>query len=150
MQVLAPSLQWFCHEWKKGLKQLIINISTGPQRTRQQITLEIAAENLNDITRFKEELKDFEVDQCHTETIEVHQQLDDRQFRKIQEVQRLHNVRIDCNPAIGFIRISGLAKNVSNALAEIHRIIRVWETDKHHIDTVVREVLYFSHQFTNI
>ena len=97
--------------------------------------------------KFKEEIKSFEADQCHTETIEVQRQLDDRQFRKIQEVQDLHNVRIDCNPAIGFIRISGLAKNVSNALAEIHRIIRVWETDKHHIDTVVREGFIF---FTSI
>lgn len=91
----------------------------------------------------KDELKEIEAEQCHTETIEVQQQLDDRQFREIDEVQDLHNVRIDCNPRIGFIRISGLAKNVSNAVGEIHRIILAWETDKHHTDTVVREVLIF-------
>ena len=121
-------------------------IVIGPQRRRQQITLEIAAESLNDIMKCKEELKNFEADQCCTETIEVQRQLDDRQFRKIQEVQDLHNVRIDCNPAIGFIRISGLAKNVSNAVGEI--LVR--ETDKHHMDTVIREVLYFLHQYANI
>ena len=93
--------------------------------------------------KFKKELKNFEDDQCHTEIIEVQRQLDDRQFRKIQEVQDLHNVRIDCNPRIGW-------KNVSNAVGEIQRIILAWETDKHYIDTVGREVLYFLHQFTNI
>ena len=93
--------------------------------------------------KIKQELKEIEAEQCHTETIEVQQELNDRQFREIVEVQDLHDVRIDCKPDIGFIRISGLAKNVALAGGEIHRIILAWETDKHHTDTVIREVLYF-------
>ena len=93
--------------------------------------------------KIKQELKEIEAEQCHTETIGVQQELNDRQFREIDEVQDLHNVRIDCKPDIGFIRISGLAKNVVLAVGEIHRIILAWETDKHHTDTVIREVLYF-------
>ncbi|CAB4038672.1 tripartite motif-containing 45-like, partial [Paramuricea clavata] len=75
----------------------------------------------------------------HSETIKVNQKLDDRQFAEILEVQNLHNVCIECEPVIGFIRISGLAKNVSNAVGEIHRIIYAWEQEKQHTDATVRE-----------
>ena len=126
---------------KSVLDSLYINISIGSQRPRQQVILEIAAES--DMMKIKQELKEIEAEQYHTETIEVQQELNDRQFREIVEVQDHHNVRIDCKPDIGFIRISGLAKNVVPAGGEIHRIILAWETDKHHTDTVTREVLYF-------
>ena len=84
---------------------------TGTGRTKQTF-LRIAAESAT-----------------HSETIEVNQKLDDKQFAEILEVQDLHNVCIECEPVIGFIRIRGLAKNVSNAVGEIHRIIYAyaWE-----------------------
>ena len=115
---------------------------TGTRRTRQQITLEIAAQSSSDITKIKEELRQVEAEQSHSEIIEVQQKLDDRQLAEILEVQDGHGVRIECEPAIGFIRISGLAKNVSNALGEIHRIIHAWESERRHMDATVREVFF--------
>jgi hypothetical protein len=110
----------------------------GTRRTRQQITLEIAAESSNNVKMIKEELK--QVEQSHLKTIKLWQKFDERQLAEILEVQDLHCVRIECEPVIGFIRISGLAKNVPNALREIHRIIHDWESEKHHMDATVREV----------
>jgi hypothetical protein len=95
---------------------------------------------LNDIAKIKEELSQVEAEQSHSEIIEVKQKLDERQHAEILEVQDLHNVRIECEPAIGFIRIGGLAKNVSYAVGEIHRIIYAWEQERHHTDATVREV----------
>ncbi|CAB3996938.1 poly [ADP-ribose] polymerase 14-like, partial [Paramuricea clavata] len=123
--------------------------SRGTRRTRQRITLEIVAESSSDITKIKEELRQVEAEQSHSETIEVRHKLDDRQLAEILEVQDRHGVRIECEPAIGFIRISGLAKNVSNGSGEIHRIIYAWEQDKHHTDATVREVQWFYYE-TNV
>ncbi|CAB4023202.1 poly [ADP-ribose] polymerase 14-like [Paramuricea clavata] len=120
--------------------------AVGTRRTRQQITLEIAAKSLNDITKIKNELMQVEAEQCHSETIEVRQKLDDRQLATILEVQDLHDVRIEYEPEIGFIRISGLAKKVSNALGEIHQIIHDWESETHHMDATVREVQWFYYE----
>ncbi|CAB4037177.1 poly [ADP-ribose] polymerase 14-like, partial [Paramuricea clavata] len=69
----------------------------------------------------------------------LQQRFDERQLAEILEVQDLYCVRIECEPAIGFIRISGLAKNVPNALREIHRII-------HDLDATVREVQWFYYE----
>ena len=41
------------------------------RKTRQQITLEIAAESSNDIATIMEELKQVEAEQYHSETIET-------------------------------------------------------------------------------
>jgi hypothetical protein len=84
-----------------------------------------------------------EADQRHSETIKVRQKLDERQLAEILEVQDLHCVRIECEPVIGFIVISGLAKNVSTALGEIHRIIHDWELERHHMDATVRKVFLY-------
>ncbi len=97
---------------------------------------------MSDITKIKEELRQVEAEQSHSQTIEAEEKLDDRQLAEILKVQDLHDVCIECQPAIGFIRISGLAKNVSIAVVEIHRIIRAWEHERHHTDATVREVGY--------
>ncbi|XP_028398971.1 protein mono-ADP-ribosyltransferase PARP14-like [Dendronephthya gigantea] len=115
------------------------------RKTRQQITLEIAAESSSDIAAIKEELKRVEAEQCHTETIETQQVIDVKQLAKIMEIQDLHDVRIECEPTIGYIRISGLARNVAIAVGKIHNIIHEWERERHHADVTVREVewLYY-------
>jgi hypothetical protein len=76
----------------------------------------------------------------YSETIEVNEKLDDRQLAEILEVQNLHDVCIKCEPVIGFIKIRGLAKNVSIAVGKILQIIRAWEDERHHKDATVREV----------
>ncbi|XP_028398976.1 protein mono-ADP-ribosyltransferase PARP14-like [Dendronephthya gigantea] len=116
------------------------------RKTRQQITLEIAAESSNDIAAIKEELKRVEAEQCHTETIETQQVIDRRQLEKIMEIQDLHDVRIECEPTIGYIRISGLARNVSIAVGKIHCIIHDWEQKKNNTDATVREVEWFYYE----
>ena len=116
----------------------VINI--GVRRTRKQITLTIAAETNNDIAKIKEELRQVEAEQSHSETIEVKQKLDERQLDEILKIEDLHDVRIECEPEIGFIRISGLAKNVLVAMAAIHDRIHTWDKERHHMDVTVREV----------
>ncbi|XP_028398972.1 protein mono-ADP-ribosyltransferase PARP14-like [Dendronephthya gigantea] len=116
------------------------------RKTRQQITLEIAAESSSDIAAIKKELKRVEEEQCHTETIETQQEIDVRQLEKIMEIQDLHDVRIECKPTIGYIRISGLARNVSIAVGKIHNIIHDWERERHHTDVTVREVEWFYYE----
>mgnify|MGYP002803371376 CR=1 FL=1 len=115
----------------------------GVRRTRKQITLTIAAETDNDIAKIKEELRQVEAEQSHSETIEVKQKLDERQQDEILNIEDLHDVRIECEPEIGFIRISGLAKNVLVAIGAIHERIHAWDQERHHMDVTVREVQWF-------
>ena len=56
------------------------------------------------------------------------------------EIQDQHDVRIECEPNIGYVVISGLARNVAIAAGNIHKIIHDWEREKHHTDVTVREV----------
>jgi hypothetical protein len=114
-------------------------VNTG-ERRRQQITLTIAAESDNDMTKIMEELRQVEAEQSHSETIETRQRLDVRQQDEILNIEDLHDVRIECQPEIGFIRISGLAKNVSVAVGAIHERIHAWDQERHHMDKTVREV----------
>jgi hypothetical protein len=73
----------------------------GTRRTRQQITLEIAAESSNNVKMIKEELK--QVEQSHLRTIILWQKFDERQLAEILEVQDLHCVRIECEPVIAWV-----------------------------------------------
>ena len=116
---------------------------TGSRRTRQQITLDIVAENSNDITKIEEELRQVEAEQRHSEKIEVGQKLEEGTVNEIMEVQNHHEVLVECTREIGLIRVSGLARNVLNAVGEIHGIIRAWEAEKHDTDATVREVCLF-------
>ena len=56
-------------------------------------------------------------------TIEVGRKFDDRQLAELLAAEDLYDVRIECKPETGFIRISGLAKNISKALEKINQII---------------------------